>query len=185
MHKVLAMHASPDQAAVPSASGALLARVMWAAALGGFLLGYTSAVISGVLGSIEVNLIDPLGLAETSRKTLAGFAVSSLFVGCVCGALLAGWIGRRFGRKAGLLVAALLFLVSAIGSALPELGIGQIGTLNREALAAFILYRILCGLAVGIVSMLAPLLIAELATPERRGRLVTFYQLAAVLGFVS
>src|SRR5688572_8081410 len=103
------MHVSLDDAPQPSASGGLLARVTLTAALGGFLLGYTSAVISGVLGSIEVNLIDPLGLAETSRNTLAGLAVSSLFLGCVCGALLAGWLGRQFGRKAGLLIAALLF----------------------------------------------------------------------------
>lgn len=174
-----------QESAPPSSSDLLAVRFTSAAALGGFLLGYSSASISGALSAIEATLIDPLGLGETARNTLAGFIVSSTLVGCVSGALAAGWLSKRFGRKAGMLVAAVLFLLSTIGSAVPELGINAIGTWDQAAITALICYRLLCGIAIGIVSMLAPLCVAEISAPERRGRLITVYQLAAVSGFVA
>lgn len=83
-----------------------------------------------------------------------------------------------------MLVAGALFLISAAGSAYPEFGLGPIGGMGPNALTPFILYRILCGVGVGIASMLSPLYIAEIAPSRIRGRLVSFNQLSIVLGML-
>ncbi len=167
------------------APGALAARLTWVASLGGFLFGYDTAVISGAVSSIEANFIAPLDLPETARNALSGFTVSSALVGCVIGASIAGWLCNAYGRRGGLIIAAALFVFSAIGSALPELVLGPVGQLGADALAAFNVYRILCGTAIGIASMLSPLYIAEIAPPASRGRLVSYNQMAIVIGIVS
>jgi SP family xylose:H+ symportor-like MFS transporter len=154
------------------------------AALGGLLFGYDTAVISGAVGAIDANFIDPRGLSETARDSLSGFTVSSALLGCVIGAAAAGWVGQALGRKRGLSLSALLFLISAIGSALPELGFGAIGHMGPAALTPFIAYRILCGVGVGLASMLSPLYIAEIAPANARGRHVAYYQMAIVIGIV-
>lgn len=152
------------------------------AALGGLLFGYDTAVISGAVGAIDANFIDPLGLPETAAGSLSGWTISCALLGCVIGAALAGPISHRLGRRGGLLIAAVLFFASAIGSAYPELGIGAIGGMGPDALTPFILYRIMGGIGVGIASMLSPLYIAEIAPPAQRGRLVTYQQVAIVVG---
>lgn len=154
------------------------------ATLGGLLFGYDTAVISGAVGSIDANFIDQQQLSETAKNSLSGFTVSSALVGCFIGALIAGVLCNRIGRKGGLLVAAVLFLVSAIGSAVPEIGLGRIGEMGPHALVPFIVYRVLCGVGIGIASMLSPLYIAEIAPPHARGRLVSYNQMAIVLGIV-
>src|SRR5207244_32211 len=128
--------------------------------------------------------IEPLNLSETARSSLSGWTVSSALFGCIIGAVIAGWVAKRLGRKGGLLVAGALFLLSAVGSAYPELGIGPIGGMGPRALTPFIFYRILCGVGVGIASMLSPLYIAEIAPSQIRGRLVSFNQLSIVLGML-
>jgi MFS transporter, SP family, xylose:H+ symportor len=165
-------------------SASLVTGLTFVATLGGLLFGYDTAVISGAVSSIDVNFIDPQHLSETARGTLSGWTISSALLGCVIGSSLAGWISNGLGRKGGLLIAAVLFLVSAIGSAYPELGLGAIGTMGPRALTPFILYRILCGVGVGIASMLSPLYIAEIAPSHIRGRLVSFNQLSIVLGML-
>jgi len=162
----------------------LVIALTFVATLGGLLFGYDTAVISGAVTSIDHNFIDPLGLPETSRDSLSGWTISCALLGCVIGAALAGYIGTRLGRRGGLMVAAILFVVSSIGSALPEIGLGPIGGLGPEALTPFILYRILGGIGIGIASMLSPLYIAEIAPCEVRGKLVSFNQLAIVGGMV-
>jgi MFS transporter, SP family, xylose:H+ symportor len=152
------------------------------AALGGLLFGYDTAVISGAVGAIDHNFIDPLGLPETAASSLSGWTISCALLGCVIGAAVAGPLSNRLGRRGGLLVAAALFVVSAIGSAYPELGFGPVGSMGPDALTAFVVYRILGGIGVGIASMLSPLYIAEIAPPSRRGRLVTYQQIAIVGG---
>jgi len=152
------------------------------ATLGGFLFGYDTAVISGAVGAIDANFVEPRGLSETARDSLAGWAVSSALLGCVIGGVLSGVAADRLGRRGGLIVAALLFLVSSVGAAWPEFGTGASGA---EALTPFIAYRILGGVGIGLASMLAPLYIAEVAPPERRGRLVSYNQMAIVLGIVG
>jgi MFS transporter, SP family, xylose:H+ symportor len=165
-------------------SASLVTGLTFVATLGGLLFGYDTAVISGAVSSIDANFIDPLHLSETLRGTLSGWTVSSALAGCFVGASFAGWISARLGRRGGLLLAAALFLLSAIGSAYPEIGFGAIGALGPRALTPFIGYRILCGTGIGIASMLSPLYIAEIAPSRIRGRLVSFNQLSIVLGIL-
>ncbi|HEY6452820.1 MAG TPA: D-xylose transporter XylE [Steroidobacteraceae bacterium] len=162
----------------------LVTGLTFVATLGGLLFGYDTAVISGAVSSIDANFIDPLHLAETARSSLSGWTISSALFGCVIGALIAGWVSNAVGRKGGMLLAGALFLLSAIGSAYPEIGLGPIGGMGPRALTPFIFYRILCGVGVGIASMLSPLYIAEIAPSQIRGRLVSFNQLSIVLGML-
>jgi len=162
----------------------LVTGLTFVATLGGLLFGYDTAVISGAVSSIDANFIDPLFLSETARSSLSGWTVSSALFGCIIGAFIAGWISNAIGRKGGMLVAGALFLLSAVGSAYPEIGIGTIGAMGPKALTPFIFYRILCGVGVGIASMLSPLYIAEIAPSKIRGRLVSFNQLSIVLGML-
>jgi SP family xylose:H+ symportor-like MFS transporter len=162
----------------------LVTGVTFVATLGGLLFGYDTAVISGAVSSIDANFIDPQHLSETARSSLSGWTVSSALFGCIIGALIAGWVSNAIGRKGGMLVAGALFLASAAGSAYPEFGLGPIGGMGPQALVPFILYRIVCGVGVGIASMLSPLYIAEIAPSQIRGRLVSFNQLSIVLGIL-
>jgi SP family xylose:H+ symportor-like MFS transporter len=162
----------------------LVIGLTFVATLGGLLFGYDTAVISGAVSSIDANFIDPLNLPETARSSLSGWTVSSALFGCIIGAIVAGWVSKAIGRKGGMLVAGALFLISAFGSAYPELGLGPIGAMGPKALTPFILYRILCGVGVGIASMLSPLYIAEIAPSQIRGRLVSFNQLSIVCGIL-
>ena len=152
------------------------------ATLGGFLFGYDTAVISGAVGAIDANFIDPRGLSETARDSLSGWAISSALLGCVLGGLASGQIANSLGRRGGLIVAALLFLVSSLGAAWPE-AIG--GAQGAAALTPFVIYRVLGGIGIGLASMLSPLYIAEIAPPEQRGRLVSYNQMAIVAGIVG
>lgn len=152
--------------------------------MGGLLFGYDTAVISGAVSSIDANFIDPQHLSETARSSLSGWTISSTLFGCIIGAIVAGWVSNAIGRKGGMMVAGVLFLISAAGSAYPELGLGPIGGMGPKALTPFILYRILCGVGVGIASMLSPLYIAAIAPSQIRGRLVSFNQLSIVGGIL-
>jgi sugar porter (SP) family MFS transporter len=134
------------------------------AALGGLLFGYDTAVISGAIGFLRTHF--DLGPAET------GFAASSALVGCIGGAAIAGSFSDRFGRKRALILAAALFTVSAVWSAIPE------------TLMGFNIARIIGGVGVGMASLLSPLYIAEIAPAGVRGRLVSFNQFAIVSGIL-
>ena len=162
----------------------LVVGLTFVATLGGLLFGWDTAVISGAVSSIDAYFIDPLGLSETARTSLSGWTISSALVGCIIGAAVAGWISTALGRKGGLIVAALLFFAGSLGSAVPEFGFGTIGQMGPHALWPFIFYRILGGVGVGIASMLSPLYIAEISPSAIRGRLVSFNQLAIVLGIL-
>jgi SP family xylose:H+ symportor-like MFS transporter len=177
------MHSTTANA-VATPNGALVHGLTLIAALGGLLFGYDTAVISGAVSAIDANFITPRGLSETSASSLSGWAVSCALLGCTFGGLIAGWLATHLGRKGGLIVAAVLFLVSAIGSAYPEMGLGATGSLGVNALTPFIAYRVIGGLGIGIASMLSPLYIAEIAPPAQRGRLVTYQQIAIVSGMV-
>jgi MFS transporter, SP family, arabinose:H+ symporter len=132
------------------------------ATLGGLLFGFDEAVISGVTPFIQPYFkLNDIGL---------GWTVSSLLIGCIIGVILSGKPGDLFGRRKMLLVAALLFVISAIGSAL------------STHLALFISFRLFGGIAVGAASMLSPMYISEIAPAEKRGSLVSLNQLAIVTG---
>jgi SP family xylose:H+ symportor-like MFS transporter len=154
------------------------------ATLGGLLFGYDTAVISGAIGSIDANFIDPLGLSETARDSLSGLTISSALFGCVLGGAIAGTVADRIGRKPTLMISALFFLVCSIGSAFPEMGFGPIGGMGPAALTPFNIYRIIGGIGVGMASLVSPLYIAEIATKEIRGRLVSYNQIAIVAGML-
>ena len=169
---------------VAAPNTALVHGLTLVAALGGLLFGYDTAVISGAVGAIDANFITPRGLSETAAGSLSGWTISCALLGCVIGAAIAGPLSQRIGRRGGLLVAAVMFLLSAVGSAYPEFLLGPVGGMGPEALTPFIFYRIIGGIGVGTASMLSPLYIAEIAPPAQRGRLVTYQQIAIVGGMV-
>lgn len=133
-------------------------------ALGGFLLGFDSAVISGAVPFYR----ETFGL--DSGSMLIGFSVSSLILGAIMGNIIAGRLADRFGRKKMLMFTAVMFTVSAVTSAL------------ASDIVLFLIARIIGGLGVGIAILVAPMYIAEIAPRKLRGTLVTFNQLNIVLG---
>jgi MFS transporter, SP family, xylose:H+ symportor len=154
------------------------------ATLGGALFGYDTAVISGAITAIDANFIDPLRWSEAARSSLSGLTISSALFGCIIGGALAGKLADRFGRKQTLIYAALLFLACSFGSAFPEAGWAPLGRMGPGTLIAFNLYRIIGGIGVGIASLVSPLYIAEIAPKEQRGKLVSFNQIAIVVGIM-
>jgi sugar porter (SP) family MFS transporter len=143
-------------------SGSTAVRIASVAALGGLLFGYDSAVINGAVDSIQKDF--GIGNAEL------GFAVASALLGAAAGAMSAGRIADRIGRISVMKIAAVFFLVSAIGTALAP---------NVEIV---VLFRIVGGIGVGIASVIAPAYIAETSPPRIRGRLGSLQQLAIVSG---
>ena len=119
-------------------------------------------------------------LTENLRNSILGFMISSALVGCIIGASFGDNIANSIGRRNGLIVAAFLFLVSAVGSAYPEV----MDIFPGNNLSAFIIYRIIGGIGVGLASMLAPMYIAEMAPADIRGKLVSFNQFAIVTGML-
>jgi len=142
------------------------------ATLGGLLFGYDTAVVSGTVGSLEKFFIEPVGLSEIAANSRLGFVVSSAFIGCVIGGF-GGLVSLYLGRKKGMMLAALLFMISALGSAMPEIFIRTVGQGDHTFLTHFIVYRIIGGIGVGLASMLSPMYIAEVSPREIRGKLVS------------
>lgn len=135
-----------------------------AAALGGLLFGFDVAIITGA-GPF---LAKQFGLSDLGT----GWAYSSLLFGCVIGSLVAGKLADRFGRRRLLIQIALLFVISSLAVAM------------SNNLAFFIAARFLGGIAVGGVSLLSPLYVAEVAPASVRGRLGTLYQISIVFGII-
>ena len=167
-----------------STNSAYLLKLTLVATLGGLLFGYDTGVISGTVGSLESFFITPKGLSETAASAFKGFLVSSALIGCIIGGIFGGIVSKKLGRKKGLILAAILFLISALGSAMPEMLLAPIGELDHTFSTVFIVYRIIGGIGVGLASMLSPLYIAEIAPANSRGKLVSFNQLAIVGGFM-
>lgn len=159
-------------------------RLTLVATLGGLLFGYDTAVISGTVSSLEQFFVLPFGLSETAANARLGFLVSSALIGCIIGGVFGGLISKILGRRKGLILAASLFLVSAIGSAMPELFVKPIGEADHTFMYIFILYRIIGGIGVGLASMLSPLYIAEIAPANKRGKLVSMNQFAIIFGML-
>jgi len=155
------------------------------ATLGGLLFGYDTAVINGAVDSLKAYFIEPRHLAdENVANTLWGIVSSSALIGCVIGGILGGWVSTRIGRKRGLVVAAVLFLLSAIGAAAPEFPFAPIGHGGPGYMVNFVIYRILSGMGVGLASMLSPMYIAEIAPARIRGNLVAWNQFAIIFGML-
>jgi MFS transporter, SP family, arabinose:H+ symporter len=135
------------------------------AAIGGFLFGYDTAVISGAIGFMRVRF--------DLHPGMLGWMVSSLIVGATIGAGFSGVLSDKFGRKKMLMLSAILFVIGSIGAAIPN------------SVSALIVARIVGGLGVGMASTLSPLYITEIAPARNRGRLVSIYQLAVVTGIFA
>jgi MFS transporter, SP family, arabinose:H+ symporter len=135
------------------------------AALGGLLFGYDWVVIGGAKPFYEQ-------FFELTQPSQQGWAMSCALIGCLLGALLAGTMSDRFGRKRLLIVSACLFAISSIGT----------GSANTFSM--FVAWRIAGGLAIGLASTLSPMYIAEVAPAHVRGRLVSINQLTIVIGIL-
>ncbi len=134
------------------------------AAMGSFLFGFDTGVINGTVGGLR--------LAFDSSLFVSSFNIASMLLGCGMGAFYSSWLSDRFGRRTMLMVAAVLFIVSAAGSGI------------AYSSDEFILYRFIGGLAVGSVSVLVPMYIAEIAPAHYRGAYGTLQQFGIILGFL-
>lgn len=150
------------------------------ATLGGLLFGYDTAVISGAEKSIEAYFIKPLGLSSL----IHGATVSSALVGCIIGGVLSGLFSNRLGRKRTLLIASILFFLSALGSGYPETLFFTRGEPSVGLLLVFNFYRVIGGIGVGLASAVSPMYISEIAPADIRGRLVSFNQFAIIFGML-
>ena len=135
------------------------------AALGGFLFGYDTAVISGTIAQVT-----QLFQLDTLQQ---GWYVGCALVGSIVGVLFAGILSDKFGRKLTMVISAVLFSTSALGCAL------------SVDFTQLVVYRIIGGVGIGVVSIVSPLYISELAVAQYRGRLVSLYQLAVTVGFLG
>ena len=138
-------------------------------ALGGLLFGYDTGVINGA----QFYLSKYFELSDA----LKGWVVGSALLGCFIGAIISGKLSIQIGRKKSLIISAILFAISAFGSGLPSI--------FPETVTTLVIFRIIGGLGIGIASMNAPMYIAEIAPSSIRGKMVTYYQLAIVIGFFS
>ena len=141
-----------------------VAFLSFVAALGGILFGYDTAVISGTISAVA----ERFALDAMAK----GWYVGCALVGSIGGVAVAGWLSDRFGRKPTMLFSSVLFSVSAIGCAI------------CFGFADLVVYRIVGGVGIGIVSIVSPVYISEISPPERRGTMVSLYQFAITLGFV-
>ena len=167
-----------------SANSSYLLKLTIVATLGGLLFGYDTAVISGTVSSLESFFVLPFGLGEMEANARLGFVVSSALIGCIIGGISGGIISKKLGRRNGLVLAAVLFLLSALGSAMPEMFVKPIGEGDHTFMYVFIVYRIIGGIGVGLASMLSPLYIAEIAPAKSRGKLVSMNQFAIIFGML-
>jgi len=131
-------------------------------AIGGFLFGYDTAVINGANSYLKAHM--------SLNPTQEGLAGASAILGCIPGAMFAGFLSDKFGRRKMLFLCALLYAVSGLLSAIPN-------TFNQ-----FLVARIISGLGIGASSMICPVYIAEIAPEKWRGRLGTLFQLGIVTG---
>jgi SP family arabinose:H+ symporter-like MFS transporter len=136
------------------------------AAIGGFLFGYDTAVINGANTFLQAHF----GLDPNRDAMLIGLATASAIIGCIPGAMSAGFISDKFGRRRVLFFCAILYALSGLLSAIPQ------------NFVQFIAARVLSGIAIGISSTICPVYIAEIAPPQWRGRLGSLFQLGIVTG---
>ncbi|KFC06650.1 sugar-proton symporter [Trabulsiella guamensis ATCC 49490] len=136
------------------------------AACGGLLFGYDWVVIGGAKPFYEAwfSITDP---------AQSGWAMSSALAGCIFGALISGWCADKLGRRLPLILSAILFSASALGTAL------------ATSFDMFVIYRIVGGVGIGLASALSPLYIAEVSPAEKRGRFVAVNQLTIVIGVLA
>ena len=151
-------------------SKAYLYGICAVAVIGGLLFGYDTAVISGAEQALQKFFAS--GLGDFYSTGLHGFVTSSALIGCIIGGLISGIMATRLGRRNALIFASVLFFLSALGSYMPEFlfrpnfEFFQPGEATKSLMWAFILYRILGGIGVGMASAICPMYIAEVAPAQ-------------------
>lgn len=163
-----------------SGSKLYLVSIVAVAVLGGLLFGYDTAVISGAEKGLQAFFLGAKDFVYTD--TIHGITSSSALLGCILGSAVSGFIASRFGRKPSLILAGILFFVSALGSYYPEFFFFDYGKPTLDLLIAFNVYRVIGGVGVGLASAICPMYIAEVAPSEIRGTLVSWNQFAIIFG---
>lgn len=154
------------------------------ATLGGLLFGYDTAVISGAVDPIKVFFQLDAAHYGDAAKLYHGSTVSSALIGCIVGGMISGIFATRLGRKKSLIVASVMFFISAVGSGYPEIFFFDASTDISTLLISFNIYRVIGGIGVGLASAICPMYIAEMAPAEIRGKLVSWNQFAIIFGML-
>lgn len=161
-------------------SKAYLFSIVSVAVLGGLLFGYDTAVISGAEKGLQAFFLGAKDFVYTD--VLHGITSSSALLGCIIGSAISGLIAGKLGRKPALILAGILFFLSAVGSYNPEFFFFDYGTPTMSLLCMFNVYRVLGGVGVGLASAICPMYIAEVAPSNLRGTLVSWNQFAIIFG---
>ncbi len=154
--------------------------IVMVAVLGGLLFGYDTAVISGAEKGLQAFFKDAQDFTYTDGWH--GFTSASALIGCIIGSALSGLLATRLGRKKSLIIAGLLFFISALGSMAPEFLFFEHGKATFSLLIMFNIYRIIGGIGVGLASAICPMYIGEVAPSNIRGMLVSWNQFAIIFG---
>lgn len=154
--------------------------IVLVAVIGGLLFGYDTAVISGAEKGLQAFFMGAQDFVYTDF--LHGITSSSALIGCIPGAAISGYLASNYGRRKSLIIAGILFFLSALGSYMPEFLFFEKGQPSLSLLITFNLYRILGGIGVGLASAICPMYIAEIAPSNLRGTLVSWNQFAIIFG---
>ena len=163
-----------------SGSTAYLISIVMVAVLGGLLFGYDTAVISGAEKGLQAFFMEAKDFSYTNGWH--GFTSASALIGCIIGSALSGYLATNLGRKKSLIIAGLLFFISALGSMEPEFLFFEHGVPTYSLLLMFNVYRIIGGIGVGLASAICPMYIGEVAPSNIRGMLVSWNQFAIIFG---
>ena len=154
--------------------------IVLVAVLGGLLFGYDTAVISGAEKGLQAFFMEAKDFTYTDGWH--GFTSASALIGCIIGSAFSGFLATNLGRKRSLIVAGLLFFVSALGSMSPEFLFFEYGQPTYSLLLMFNFYRVIGGIGVGLASAICPMYIGEVAPSNIRGMLVSWNQFAIIFG---
>ena len=157
-----------------------LVSIVMVAVLGGLLFGYDTAVISGAEKGLQAFFMGATDFTYTDFWH--GFTSSSALIGCIIGSALSGVLATGLGRKRTLILAGIMFFISAWGSMCPESMILPVGKPDLTLLVVFNIYRIIGGVGVGLASAVCPMYIGEIAPSRIRGMLVSWNQFAIIFG---
>ena len=163
-----------------SGSTAYLISIVMVAVLGGLLFGYDTAVISGAEKGLQAFFMEAKDFSYTNGWH--GFTSASALIGCIIGSALSGYLATNLGRKKSLIIAGLLFFISALGSMEPEFLFFEHGVPTYSLLIMFNFYRVIGGIGVGLASAICPMYIGEVAPSNIRGMLVSWNQFAIIFG---
>ena len=163
-----------------SGSTAYLISIVMVAVLGGLLFGYDTAVISGAEKGLQAFFMEAKDFSYTNGWH--GFTSASALIGCIIGSALSGYLATNLGRKKSLIIAGLLFFISALGSMEPEFLFFEHGVPTYSLLLMFNFYRVIGGIGVGLASAICPMYIGEVAPSNIRGMLVSWNQFAIIFG---